>query len=59
MKKILSALMAIVMIFTITVPAFAAENTATTSTDYNGNPVIIVRGIESENYSCLQRMQTA
>ena len=46
MKKILSALMAIVMIFTITVPAFAAENTATTSTDYNGNPVIIVRGID-------------
>lgn len=46
MKKILSALLAIVMIFTITVPAFAAKNTAAVSEDYDGNPVIIVRGID-------------
>ena len=46
MKKLLSVLMAIVMIFTITVPAFAAEGDATTSNSYDGNPVIIVRGID-------------
>lgn len=44
MKKLLSALLAIVMIFTITVPAFAAQETA--SANYDGNPVIIVRGID-------------
>ena len=44
MKKVLSALLAIVMIFTITVPAFAAHETA--SANYDGNPVIIVRGID-------------
>ncbi len=46
MKKLISVLLAIVMIFTITVPAFAAQKTATASENYNGNPVIIVRGID-------------
>ena len=46
MKKLLSVLMAIVMIFTITVPAFAAQKTATEAENYDGNPVIIVRGID-------------
>ncbi len=46
MKKILSVLLAIVMTFTITVPAFAADSNATTSDSYDGNPVIIVRGID-------------
>lgn len=46
MKKLLSVLMAIVMIFTITVPAFAAQKTATAAENYDGNPVIIVRGID-------------
>lgn len=46
MKKIVSILLAIVMIFTITVPAFAAEGDAATSNSYDGNPVIIVRGID-------------
>ncbi len=46
MKKLLSALMAIVMIFTITVPAFAAQKAVNTAEDYDGNPVIIVRGID-------------
>ncbi len=46
MKKILSVLLAIVMIFTITVPAFAADAAAPHSENYNGNPVIIVRGID-------------
>ena len=46
MKKLLSVLLAIVMIFTITVPAFAAQNTETGAENYDGNPVIIVRGID-------------
>ncbi len=46
MKKVLSVLLAVVMIFTITVPAFAAQKTVTAAEDYNGNPVIIVRGID-------------
>ncbi len=46
MKKLLSVLLAIVMLFTITVPAFAAEYTVNTAENYDGNPVIIVRGID-------------
>ncbi len=46
MKKIISVLLAIVMLFTITVPAFAAESDAQTANSYDGNPVIIVRGID-------------
>ena len=46
MKKVLSALMAIVMIFTITVPALAAPKAVSVSENYDGNPVIIVRGID-------------
>jgi len=45
MKKILSVLLATVMIFTITIPAFAAD-AAAPAENYNGNPVIIVRGID-------------
>ncbi len=46
MKKLLSILLAIVMTFTITVPAFAAENIVDAAGNYDGNPVIIVRGID-------------
>ena len=46
MKKALSVLLAVVMIFTITVPAFAAQKTVAASENYDGNPVIIVRGID-------------
>ena len=46
MKKVLSALLATVMIFTITVPAFAAQKATTAAENYDGNPVIIVRGID-------------
>ena len=46
MKKLLSVFLAIVMIFTITVPAFAAEGDAVAENSYDGNPVIIVRGID-------------
>lgn len=46
MKKIISALLAFAMIFTITVPAFAAESDSTAVASYDGNPVIIVRGID-------------
>ena len=45
MKKVLSILLAIVMVFTIAIPAFAAQE-AGTSEKYDGNPVIIVRGID-------------
>ncbi len=45
MKKILSVFLVIVMMFTITVPAFAAED-ASGAESYDGNPVIIVRGID-------------
>jgi len=40
MKKILSVLLTAVMLFTLAVPAFATD-----SKEYDGNPVIIVRGI--------------
>ncbi len=46
MKKIVSVLLAIALVFTITVPAFAAQETAIASENYDGNPVIIVRGID-------------
>ena len=46
MKKVLSVLLATVMIFTITVPAFAAQKATTAAENYDGNPVIIVRGID-------------
>ncbi len=46
MKKVLSILLATVMIFTITVPAFAADGDAPIGNSYGGNPVIIVRGID-------------
>ena len=43
MKKILSVLLAVVMAFSVMVPAFATEEK---SNDYDGAPVIIVRGID-------------
>ena len=41
MKKLLSVILTAVMLFTVAMPAFAASEKA----DYNGNPVVIVRGI--------------
>ena len=41
MKKILSVLLTAVLLFTLAVPALAAEEKA----EYDGNPVVIVRGI--------------
>ncbi len=46
MKKLLSVFLAIVMIFTITVPAFAVDGDVPVENSYDGNPVIIVRGID-------------
>ena len=46
MKKLISVLLALVMLFTITIPAFAAQKTVAASENYDGNPVIIVRGID-------------
>ena len=43
MKKVLSVLLAVVMAFSVMVPAFATEEK---SNDYDGTPVIIVRGID-------------
>ncbi|MBR5826365.1 MAG: hypothetical protein IKY78_04700 [Clostridia bacterium] len=45
MKKILAALLTVMLVFTMAVPAFASENEA----EYNGNPVVIVRGISFTN----------
>lgn len=39
-RKVLSCILAVVMVFGITSTAFAAKN------DYNGNPVIVVNGID-------------
>ena len=43
MKKLISVILAAVMLFSISVPAFAQEAGAV---DYDGNPVVIVRGID-------------
>ena len=44
MKKIISVILSVTMLFALCVPAFAAE--AKTQSNYNGLPVIIVRGID-------------
>ena len=44
MKKIFSVLLAVALIFTAVTPAFAVEGN--TKSDYNGLPVVIVRGID-------------
>lgn len=42
MKKIVSVMLAVIMAFAMCVPSFAAEET----TAYDGDPVVIVRGID-------------
>lgn len=44
MKKVISLFLAFVMLFALCIPAFAVENTE--KSDYDGLPVIIVRGID-------------
>lgn len=44
MKKILSVLLALVVMFTMCVPAFAADEPAVASND--GEPIVVVRGID-------------
>lgn len=46
MKKIISLLLTILMLFTLAVPAFAAEGDAAEAESYDGYPVILVRGID-------------
>ncbi len=46
MKKIISVLLVALMLFSVTIPAFAAENEGGAAVSYDGNPVIIVRGID-------------
>ena len=43
MKKIISVVLAIVLVFSITIPVFAQGQT---TANYDGNPVVIVRGID-------------
>ena len=43
MKKVLSVFLAIVMVFSVAIPAFA---TNAEESNYDGAPVIIVRGID-------------
>ena len=45
MKKLLSVFVALIMALTVAMPAFAAEEVA----DYDGDPVVIVRGIPFTN----------
>ena len=42
MKKIISMALALVLAFSLCVPAFAADAKA----DYNGDPIVVVRGID-------------
>ena len=44
MKKVFSVILAITLLFSMCIPAFAVEETK--ASNYNGNPVIIVRGID-------------
>ncbi len=43
MKKLISVLLSIIFVFGMCVPSFAAEKT---SVEYNGDPIVIVRGID-------------
>ena len=43
MKKIVSVVLAVVLVFSITIPVFAQGQS---SANYDGNPVVIVRGID-------------
>ncbi len=43
MKKIVSVILAVVLVFSITIPAFAQGQS---TVNYDGNPVVIVRGID-------------
>lgn len=45
MKKLLAILLTVMLAFTMAIPAFAAEEKA----EYDGNPVVIVRGISFTN----------
>ncbi len=46
MKKIISILLTALMLFAMSVPAFAAEAEQPEIKEYDGNPVVIVRGID-------------
>ncbi len=46
MKKIISVLLTVVMLFAMSVPAFAADGNQVPAQEYEGNPVVIVRGID-------------
>lgn len=43
MKKLMSLVLALVLAFTLCVPAFAAEDT---TVKYDGDPIVVVRGID-------------
>lgn len=45
MKKVISLILALIMIFTLAMPGFAAQDKAANDKAYDGYPVIIVRGI--------------
>ncbi len=44
MKKLISVILALALVFSVASPVFAAD--ASENTAYNGNPVVIVRGID-------------
>ena len=50
-RKVISCILAVVMLFSITATAFAAED------KYNGNPVIVINGIDHSKEYFSQQMQ--
>lgn len=46
MKKFISILLTVLMVFTLSVPAFAADGDAAADENYDGPPVVVVRGID-------------
>lgn len=45
MKKLISVMLSVVLVFSLTIPAFSA-GVNSGNTDYDGTPVVIVRGID-------------
>ena len=45
MKKLISVLLSVILVFACMIPAFAAEN-KTEEVAYNGEPVVVVRGFD-------------
>ncbi len=49
MKKLICLFLSLIILFTLALPAFAAESEQITPKTYDGYPLIVVRGI---SFSC-------